>query len=187
MLHNMQEMGQQFMHDAAGDVADVCSCDKLRALQNVELIIQCMQNVEPIIQCMHAAPTHDGNAWPVSICNAMLPLPYKLWRHCLGMLGCFTLDAMALFCLCLQGSVEAVTVQLAAADLLAILCSQSSSMSQHIIESGGLAVLQALLPEPPPPPPTAEELAACAASSATAESASEEGAKSLHKPAASKV
>ncbi|WIA33610.1 hypothetical protein OEZ86_006734 [Tetradesmus obliquus] len=38
-------------------------------------------------------------------------------------------------------------------------------MSQHVVESGGLAVLQALLPEPPAPPPTAEELAAFMSSS----------------------
>lgn len=38
-------------------------------------------------------------------------------------------------------------------------------MSQHVVESGGLVVLQALLPEPPAPPPTAEELAAFMSSS----------------------
>lgn len=79
-------------------------------------------------------------------------------------------------------------MQLAAAGLLALLCSQSSSVSQQVMESGGLAALQALLPEPPAPPLTAEQLAGFMGSSGgIMDAASTDGAKSPHKLATSKV
>lgn len=46
----------------------------------------------------------------------------------------------------MQGS---TAVQQAAADLLAFLCSRSSGMSEQLVQAGGLAVLQQLLPDPP--------------------------------------
>jgi hypothetical protein len=61
-------------------------------------------------------------------------------------------------------------------------------MCQHVVESGGLAVLQALLPEPPAPPLTAEELAGFMSSSGgTPDTASADGSKLPHKMAASRV
>ncbi|KAF6255499.1 hypothetical protein COO60DRAFT_1661525 [Scenedesmus sp. NREL 46B-D3] len=73
--------------------------------------------------------------------------------------------------------------KLAAADA----AKPSSSVSQQVMESGGLAALQALLPEPPAPPLTAEQLAGFMGSSGgIMDAASTDGAKSPHKLATSK-